>query len=197
MQKRNTRRSPSLRSGTRRRFRRHRDKCGCSTCTGKPVGPVIKKDAEGLPIPPRLAKARGILGPEWYGSINTGRRPMIYHAKSGVYVVGFRNDVDDFLPLQYSPRFQHKRVIHLDDWPKDRKVYRFKTRGPAVEQFKVLCREVLQWNRKQQQEHEQAIAEANSPTRVSGWKGPSNCWTGNPENPSHDEAIPNPADAYE
>ena len=43
--------------------------------------------ATGIKVP-RLDKGKGFKGPDFYGCMNTGTAPAIFHSRTGKYVVG-------------------------------------------------------------------------------------------------------------
>ena len=85
---------------------------------------------------PRLAKGKGFKGPEFYGCMNTGMAPAIFHSRTGKYVVGLE------IPCREAMRsgacVGNARVYNNSNDGR-RKVRIFKSRGPAVAKFLELC----------------------------------------------------------
>lgn len=82
---------------------------------------------------------KGLLGPEWFGCCNTGRRPALFHSINGKWVIGPELSCREVLErrLHYSTKRKHDCVTVL------------KTRSVAIKVFKGLCKEVETWNEEQ------------------------------------------------
>ena len=88
--------------------------------------------ATGIKVP-RLDKGKGFKGPDFYGCMNTGTAPAIFHSRTGKYVVGPEMAARD--AMQAGACLLNKRTFGKGR----QKVYIFKGRGPAVSKFLVLC----------------------------------------------------------
>jgi len=88
--------------------------------------------ATGIKVP-RLDKGKGFKGPDFYGCMNTGTAPAIFHSRTGKYVVGPESAARE--AMSEGICLTNKRCYGKDR----RKVWIFKGRGPAVARFMVLC----------------------------------------------------------
>lgn len=115
---------------------------------------------------PRIKVGHKLTGPSFYGCFNTGLEPVIRHIqlpdvmgerrgrpRETRYVVG-----PDLAGLDVARKVFHeawegtlngKRIYEIDK----RKVYVYKTRKPAVEQFCSLCNEVVERNNELREAH--------------------------------------------
>lgn len=87
---------------------------------------------------PRLAMGKGWKGPEFYGCFNTGLAPAIFHSRTGKYAVGPEIPCRDAMA---NGGLLSDRRIHDMGGKGDarRRVYVFKSRGPAVRKFAELA----------------------------------------------------------
>lgn len=90
----------------------------------------------------RITKGSGYLGPEYYGCIGTGRRPLIYKSKvSGKFFIGPEMDVQETIN-KYKNHIGRRKVGN---------VFIFKGRKAAVAKFQELCDKVTEWNSQERQ----------------------------------------------
>lgn len=96
---------------------------------------------------PRLAKGKGFSGPDHYGCCNTGNAPAIFHSRTGKYVVG---------PITYC-RDAMAAGITFTDARKygegSRRVWIYKSRGPAIAKFRELATIIEQANAEMRRQH--------------------------------------------
>lgn len=90
------------------------------------------------------------VGPEWFGCINTGRRPMLWHwseKNNNIFVVGWELDVKSIFDLYYKDRemvfwlFNNRFGKH-----KKKDCWKFRTRQTALKKFQALCDKVDSFN---------------------------------------------------
>jgi len=108
---------------------------------------------------PRLAKGKGYAGPEFYGCMNTGMRPSIFHSRKGFYIVGPE------LRCRDAMRWVDFSSVSVDNFVTDNKaqrVYIYKSRKAAVNKFMVLCGQQILNNWEMRQEHAELARKANS-----------------------------------
>ena len=98
---------------------------------------------------PRLAKGKGLKGPEFYGCFNTGMAPCIFHSRTGKYVVGPQLCCQDAMHAGLTGR-------------KMGAVYIYKNRASAVHRFMVLCGAQILENYELSQKHK-ALQKASAP----------------------------------
>lgn len=123
----------------------------------KPWSQVTRAD---FIIPP-LHKGKGRAGPEFYGCINTGTRPVIHrHLIDGAYIVGAENDVADVRNYRCYDRFEGKPAgKERRTWNVNNRIVKvFKTRAPAVAYYLDLCMIRVQQNAAAQGEANDARA---------------------------------------
>jgi hypothetical protein len=114
--------------------------------------PAIKQ------FPPRLAKGKIFVGPEYYGCVNTGMRPAILHSKfmedHPSMVRGYRFAVGPELWVQEAvrrlvlgkvPAGQGFVESALGDW----RVTFCKTYATAKTRLEFLAKEIVTWNKQQ------------------------------------------------
>lgn len=112
---------------------------------------------------PRLKPGQGVKGPEPMGCFNTGAAPVIYRSKlTDGYIVGPQMAVEDarrvMLTMAIRQTLGNRRVLDVER----RRVWLFKTRGPAVKRFSEMCAEQAEWNRQERERHMEARRKANS-----------------------------------
>ena len=102
---------------------------------------------------PRLKTNQGLLGPEWLGCINSGRRPLIYKTINKTYLVGYQFDVErcreNYLwitepgrKLQYKSRGKGKKRTEICHTP----VWHLKGRAAAIKKFHEMSQVVMDSN---------------------------------------------------
>ncbi len=105
---------------------------------------------------PRLPMGKGFKGPEYFGCMNTGTAPSIFHSFTGKYVVGpelaCRAAMEQFITLK------NKRVWDYSG----RRVWLFKGRQPAVKKFAELCEAREAENDKMRQEFNELVVKARA-----------------------------------
>jgi len=82
---------------------------------------------------PRLAKGKGYKGPGFRGCCNTGMDPAIFHSRNGRWVVGPEERCRD--AMRAGATLEPKRTYGEGT----RRVWLYKSRGPAVTKFMELC----------------------------------------------------------
>ena len=111
--------------------------------------------ATGIKVP-RLDKGKGFKGPDFYGCMNTGTAPAIFHSRTGKYVVGPEMAARD--AMQAGACLLNKRTFGKGR----QKVYIFKGRGPAVSKFLVLCGAWILENAQVRAEHMETARKARA-----------------------------------
>ncbi len=113
-------------------------------------------NATGIKVP-RLGKGKGFKGPEFYGCMNTGLAPAIFHSRTGKYVVG--PEIPCREAMQAGACLDNKRT-----WGTDarRKVYIFKGRAAAVAKFMVMCGARILENAQIRAEHAETARKARN-----------------------------------
>jgi len=111
--------------------------------------------ATGIKVP-RLDKGKGFKGPDFYGCMNTGTAPAIFHSRTGKYVVGPEMAARD--AMQAGACLLNKRTFGKGR----QKVYIFKGRGPAVSKFLVLCGARILENAQVRAEHVETARKARA-----------------------------------
>ena len=101
---------------------------------------------------PRLAKGRGYKGPEFYGCMNTGMAPAIFHSRTGKYLVGPE------IPCRDAMRAGVTLTNARKHGEGRRQVRLYKTRGPAAKRFAVLCNTAEIENEAMRQDHRKTAA---------------------------------------
>lgn len=103
---------------------------------------------------PRLAKGRGLSGPEFYGCFNTGMAPSIFHSRTGKYIVGPELRCRD--AMRNGVTFTDARV-HGDG---NQRVWIYKGRKPAVAKFMAMCGAQIMENETIRRDHAETAAKA-------------------------------------
>jgi hypothetical protein len=119
----------------------------------------IEFDAKGQVVLPRLTKGTIFGGPEYYGCMNTGRRPAILRDRvTGRYIVGAHMDVEGARERIFRDTLNkvNRRIYKVGE----KRVYAFKGRKAAVAKFTELCRAVMAWNEKTREAHRRDLEAA-------------------------------------
>lgn len=103
---------------------------------------------------PRLKQGQGYKGPEFYGCMNTGMAPAVFHSRSGKYVVGPELRCRD--AMRAALTLSDRRVVGEGR----QRVWLFKSRGPAVAKFLALCGAAILENAEMARQHREAREKA-------------------------------------
>jgi hypothetical protein len=107
---------------------------------------------------PRLARGRGYKESrcEFYGCYNTGTAPAIFHSRTGKYVVGPEEAAREAMR-------QHACLEDGRGWGAGRRrVWIYKSRGPAVNKFLALCGARILENEQVRQEYLETLNKAKT-----------------------------------
>ena len=105
-------------------------------------------------IVPRLAKGKGYRGPDFYGCINTGTAPAIFHSQTGLYVVG--PEIPCRMAMWAGLTLLKKRA----NGKGRERIWLYKSRKAAVAKFTALCEARKRENETMRQEHAEAARKA-------------------------------------
>lgn len=126
-------------------------------------------------LPTRMKEGQSFTGPDFYGCMNTGTRPVIYKSINygkvkpiGTFLVGQEIDIQDAGKQLLYGKTSHKTKHKM---PTGRYVYYCRTYAAAKKRFRAILLERLQENESVRKEHQQALEDAKSNDPDTKMKG--------------------------
>lgn len=97
-----------------------------------------------IELPKRLSKGKGIIGPEWFGCFNTGKRPVIFKTHTGnkAFIVSTELAMSDARHMNLFGQNAKKRVLKTNSG----KAYLTDSYKAAKKKFNEMCKEVVDYN---------------------------------------------------